>query len=59
MISMNFIVYFRNFGKLIIYLSTNFNVQMYKFDAWNSAIPNFWKQEMSKLFCQLIGKMVY
>ena len=56
MISMNFIVYFSHFGKLEIYLSTNFSV---KFDAWNSAIPNFWKQEMSKLFCQLIGKMVY
>ena len=32
---------------------------MYKFDARNSAIPNFWKREMSKLFCQLIGKMIY
>ena len=31
---MNFIVYFSHFGKLIIYLSTNFSV---KFDARNSA----------------------
>ena len=28
MISMNFIIYFRHFSKLIIYLSTNFNVKI-------------------------------
>ena len=38
MIYMNFTLFISHFRKLMLYLSANF---MYKFDAGNSAIPNF------------------